>query len=261
MVDAGNESCVIEATSIASAQGRLEGVRFGVLVFTNLSQDHLDFHGTMDEYFEAKRRLFGRAARAAVNVGDPWGRRLAEELPDAITFGFADDADLTPEALDGIDLKLHGRFNVENALAAAAAAQALGVGYESIVPGLEAVEGVPGRFESIDERQPFVVLVDYAHKPDALENVLRAAREVARAACSASSAAAATATAASARRWGGSRPSSPTARSSPPTTRAPRIPWRSSTRCSPARPTSRSSPTAPRRSGSRSRAPRPATSS
>ena len=180
MVDAGNETCVIEATSIASAQGRLEGVRFGVLVFTNLSQDHLDFHGTMEDYFEAKRRLFNQAAGAAVNVGDEWGRRLAEELPGAITFGFADDADLTPEALDGIDLKLHGRFNVENALAAAAAAQALGVGYESIVPGLESVEGVPGRFESIDEGQPFVVLVDYAHKPDALENVLRAARGVAR---------------------------------------------------------------------------------
>ena len=179
MVAAGNESCVLEATSIASSQGRLAGIRFGVLAFTNLSQDHLDFHGTMEEYFEAKRRLFAQAARAAVNVDDPWGRRLAAELPDALTFGFADDARLRPEHLEGIDLKLRGRFNVENALAAAAAAQALGVGYEAIVPGLEAVRGVPGRFESVDEGQPFDVVVDYAHKPGALENVLRTARELA----------------------------------------------------------------------------------
>jgi UDP-N-acetylmuramoyl-L-alanyl-D-glutamate--2,6-diaminopimelate ligase len=180
MVEAGNESCVLEATSIASSQGRLAGIRFGVLAFTNLTQDHLDFHGTMEEYFEAKRRLFAQAARAAVNVDDPWGRRLAAELPDAVTFGFAEDARLRPEHLEGIDLKLRGRFNVENALAAAAAAQALGVGYEAIVPGLEAVRGVPGRFESVDEGQPFDVVVDYAHKPGALENVLRTARELAR---------------------------------------------------------------------------------
>ena len=180
MVAAGNESCVLEATSIASSQGRLAGIRFGVLAFTNLTQDHLDFHGTMEDYFEAKRRLFDQAARAAVNVDDPWGRRLAAELPDAVTFGFAEDAQLRPEQLEGIDLRLRGRFNVENALAAAAAAQALGVGYEAIVPGLEAVRGVPGRFESVDEGQPFDVVVDYAHKPGALENVLRTARELAR---------------------------------------------------------------------------------
>src|SRR4051794_26586536 len=79
MIDAGNRSVVIEATSIASAQGRLEGVRFEALVFTNLSQDHLDYHGTMDDYFAAKRRLFDQAGRAAVNIGDEWGRRLARE--------------------------------------------------------------------------------------------------------------------------------------------------------------------------------------
>jgi UDP-N-acetylmuramoyl-L-alanyl-D-glutamate--2,6-diaminopimelate ligase len=178
MLDAGNESCVIEATSIASAQGRLEGIRFAALVFTNLSQDHLDFHGTMEDYFAAKRRLFEQADRAAVNVGDEWGRRLAAELPDALTFGFADDAELRPEHLDGVDLKLRGRFNVENALAAAAAARLLGIDDSAVAAGLGRVSGVPGRFESVDEGQPFAVIVDYAHKPGALENVLRAARDL-----------------------------------------------------------------------------------
>jgi UDP-N-acetylmuramoyl-L-alanyl-D-glutamate--2,6-diaminopimelate ligase len=179
MAAAGNGACVIEATSIASVQGRLDGIRFAVLVFTNLSQDHLDFHGSMDEYFAAKRRLFAQAGCAAVNVGDEWGRRLAAELPEALTFGFADDAELRPEHLAGIDLKLQGRFNVENALAAAAAARLLGVGDEAIAAGLATVPGVPGRFESVDEGQPFAVIVDYAHKPGALENVLRTARELA----------------------------------------------------------------------------------
>ena len=81
MVDAGDRACVMEATSIAQAQGRLDGTRFAVLVFTNLTQDHLDFHGTMEAYFDAKRALFDQAERAVVNVGDEWGRRLASELP------------------------------------------------------------------------------------------------------------------------------------------------------------------------------------
>ena len=102
MVDAGDRACVMEATSIAQAQGRLDGTRFAVLVFTNLTQDHLDFHGTMEAYFEAKRALFAQAERAVVNVGDEYGRRLAAELPDAITF----DAD--SDALDGIELRLRG---------------------------------------------------------------------------------------------------------------------------------------------------------
>jgi len=177
MVDTGNRSCVMEATSIASSQGRLDGVRFAVLVFTNLSQDHLDFHGTMEEYFEAKRRLFEGVA-AVVNVDDPHGRRLAAELSGAVSFGFAEDADVRPEELDGIALRLRGRFNVENALGALAAALVLGVDQAAINAGLEAVGGVPGRFETVDEGQPFTVIVDYAHKPGALENVLRTAREL-----------------------------------------------------------------------------------
>jgi UDP-N-acetylmuramoyl-L-alanyl-D-glutamate--2,6-diaminopimelate ligase len=171
MLDAGDRSCAMEATSIASAKGRLDATHFAVLVFTNLTQDHLDFHGTMEEYFAAKRTLFEQAERAVVNVGDEWGRKLARELPGARTF--------TPdEDLDGIGLKLRGRFNRANALGAIWAARELGVGEPAIRAGVEALAGVPGRFESVDVGQPFAVIVDYAHTPDSLENVLRTAREL-----------------------------------------------------------------------------------
>jgi UDP-N-acetylmuramoyl-L-alanyl-D-glutamate--2,6-diaminopimelate ligase len=197
MLDAGDRSCAMEATSHGSALGRLDGVRFAALVFTNLSQDHLDFHPTMEDYFQAKRRLFfGEAPPpAAVNVGDDHGRRLAEELAAAgtplVTFGFAEDAEVRAEALDlagavttctaaGIPLRirLRGRFNVENVLGVVAAARLLGIPDEAVAAGVESVGGVPGRFEVVDEGQPFTVVVDYAHKPGALENVLRAAREL-----------------------------------------------------------------------------------
>ena len=197
MLDAGDRSCAIEATSHGSALSRLERVRFSALVFTNLSQDHLDFHPTMEDYFQAKRRLFfgEDAPPAAVNVGDEYGRRLADELRDAgtplLTYGFADEAEIRPEDIDlsgpvtsliaaGIPLRtrLRGRFNVENVLATVAAARLLGLPDESVAAGVESIGGVPGRFEIIDEGQPFTVVVDYAHKPGALENVLRAAREL-----------------------------------------------------------------------------------
>jgi UDP-N-acetylmuramoyl-L-alanyl-D-glutamate--2,6-diaminopimelate ligase len=130
----------------------------------------------MESYFEAKRRLFLVEPRpiAVVNVGDEYGRRLAEELPDALTFSAADAS-----ALGGIALKLRGRFNVENALGALTAARALGIEEDAIRRGLESVRGVPGRFESVDVGHPFHVIVDYAHKPDALEKLLRAVRELA----------------------------------------------------------------------------------
>ncbi len=197
MLDAGDKSCAMEATSHGSALGRLDGLRFAALVFTNLSQDHLDFHPTMEDYFQAKRRLFFGDAPppAAVNVGDEYGRRLADELGAAgtplVTFGFAEDADIRPEGLDlsgavttftaaGILLRtrLRGRFNVENVLGVVAAAQLLRIPEAAVAAGVESVGGVPGRFELVDEGQPFTVVVDYAHKPGALENVLRAAREL-----------------------------------------------------------------------------------
>ena len=158
---------------MGSTQSRLEGTRFAVLVFTNLPQDHLDFHGAMADYFEAKRRLFAQAAIAVVNVGDEYGAQLAAELPGVVPFRREDD-------LAGIDLKLRGAFNKENALAAAAAARSFGVDEAAIKRGIEAVERVPGRFEVVDEGQPFTVLVDYAHTPGALEATLEAARELTR---------------------------------------------------------------------------------
>ena len=196
MLDAGDRSAAIEASSHGSALGRLERVRFGVLVFTNLSQDHLDLHGTMEEYFQAKRRLFTGAQPppAAVNVGNEWGRRLAAELAEAhraplVTFGleagaevWADELELTPEGsrftAAGIELEtsLRGLFNVENALGAVAAALLLDLPEAAIAEGLAAVDNVPGRFETIDEGQPFAVLVDYSHTPASLETALRSAR-------------------------------------------------------------------------------------
>ena len=196
MLDGGDRSCALEATSHGSELGRLDRVRFSALVFTNLTQDHLDFHGTIERYFDAKRRLFtAERPPAAVNIGDPYGQRLAEELQGhdrLVTFGFADDAELRPESLDlgprgarftadGLELetRLRGRFNVENVLGAVAAARLLGIEDEAIARGVRELRGVPGRFEAVDEGQPFAVLVDYAHTPDSLENVLRTARDLA----------------------------------------------------------------------------------
>jgi UDP-N-acetylmuramoyl-L-alanyl-D-glutamate--2,6-diaminopimelate ligase len=170
MADHGDRAAVLEATSEAAAQGRLEGTRFAVLVFTNLTQDHLNFHGTMEAYFDAKAALFAQADRAVINVGDEWGQRLAATLPDAITF----DVDST--VLEGIDLALSGAFNRENAIGAALAADALCVPRDAIKRGIESLKGVPGRFETIDAGQRFTVIVDYAHTPEALENVIKAAR-------------------------------------------------------------------------------------
>ncbi len=173
MVEARDSACVLEATSEAQAQGRLAGTVFAVAVFTNLTQDHLNFHGTMEAYFAAKAAIFEQAAHAVVNIGGPYGARLAASLPGAIGF------DASSEALEGIGLKLRGRFNRENALGAVLAARELGVGSEAIRRGIESVAGVPGRFETIDEGQPFTVIVDYAHTPEALERVLGEARALA----------------------------------------------------------------------------------
>jgi UDP-N-acetylmuramoyl-L-alanyl-D-glutamate--2,6-diaminopimelate ligase len=143
------------------------------LIFTNLTQDHLDFHGTMDQYFAAKRALFSQAGRAVVYVGDEYGRRLAAELPRVVAY------DESSDAIDGIELRLRGRFNRENAIAAALAARELGVDDDAIRSGIESVAGVPGRFEAVEEGQPFEVIVDYSHTPGSLENALRAARGLA----------------------------------------------------------------------------------
>jgi len=188
---------VMEVSSHALAMHRVDGIAFRVAAFTNLSQDHLDFHSDMEDYFAAKRRLFEPpGGRAIVNADDEYGRRLIAELGEVTTFGVeTDDADYrardvrfdqggaeftadTPDGSVDVAIRIPGRFNVENALAAIAAARALGAEPAAIRAGLAEARRVPGRLEPVDEGQDFAVLVDYAHTPDSLENVLRAARDL-----------------------------------------------------------------------------------
>jgi UDP-N-acetylmuramoyl-L-alanyl-D-glutamate--2,6-diaminopimelate ligase len=212
MLDGGDRACAMEVSSHALALGRADGIHFAAAVFTNISRDHLDFHDTMEDYFQAKRRLFApgagggeRPAQSApadpprvsvVNVGDPYGRRLAAEIDGALRFAVGHEGadyratDLrctfdgcsfqlhTPAGDREVALRLPGRFNVANALGALAAVHALGGELDALVATLERGVHVPGRFEPVDEGQDFAVLVDYAHTPDSLENVLRAAREL-----------------------------------------------------------------------------------
>jgi UDP-N-acetylmuramoyl-L-alanyl-D-glutamate--2,6-diaminopimelate ligase len=200
MLDAGDEAVALEASSHGAHYRRLDRVRFDALVFTNLTLDHLDLHGDMETYFLAKRQLFTGIAPppAAVNVGDPYGRRLADELASAhraplVTFGLRPEAEVRADGLElgprgstftaagiRIETPLLGIFNVENVLGAVAGALLLDVDEAGIAEGIAAVTGVPGRFEGVDEGQEFAVVVDYAHTPDALATVLRAARPLAR---------------------------------------------------------------------------------
>ena len=195
MLDAGDVACAMEVSSHALELHRADAIHFAVAVFTNLTQDHLDFHETMEDYFNAKRRLFCEASpRAAViNVDDGYGARLAAELEDPITFAVDSPASYTAthvetglagsrfevETPDGrfeLSSPLRGRFNVYNVLGALAAARSLNVPLGTAAEAIETAGQVPGRFEPVEEGQGFAVLVDYAHTPDSLENVLMAAR-------------------------------------------------------------------------------------
>jgi UDP-N-acetylmuramoyl-L-alanyl-D-glutamate--2,6-diaminopimelate ligase len=198
MRERGAGSVSMEVTSHALALQRVESVRFKAAAFTNLSQDHLDFHSSMEDYFEAKRSLFtpDRTESGAVNVDDEYGRRLADEASVPIMgFGLGPDADVRAESVQlgphgsefllvtpagecKVSTSLAGEFNVLNCLAAAAAGLQGGVSFEAVEEGLGSPIAVPGRFESVDLGQPFSVVVDYAHSPDSLENVLRAARNL-----------------------------------------------------------------------------------
>ena len=179
MLAAGDQACAMEVSSHALELRRADGIHWAAVVFTNLTQDHLDFHPDMEAYFQAKRRLFVAATDGVriTNVDDEYGRRLAEEFA-CVTFGLDRPADYGPDTLAGVRLPLPGRFNQLNALGALAAARALGVEVEAAALGRVGL--VPGRFEPVDAGQPFTVLVDYAHTPDSLDNVLRAARDLAR---------------------------------------------------------------------------------
>ncbi|HKG03371.1 MAG TPA: UDP-N-acetylmuramoyl-L-alanyl-D-glutamate--2,6-diaminopimelate ligase [Conexibacter sp.] len=202
MRDGGDVACAMEISSHALELGRADAIHVAAAIFTNLTQDHLDFHPTMEEYFLAKRRLFLPEGKepprvAVVNADDAYGRRLADELSAAgrppLTFAIDREASyraievesgfarstftaLTPEGPIALSTPLPGRFNVQNVLGALAAVRALGVPLETIAAALPHAGRVPGRFEPVDEGQPFAVLVDYAHTPDSLENVLSAAR-------------------------------------------------------------------------------------
>ncbi len=195
MLDLGDQACAMEVSSHALELGRADGITFAVKVFTNLTRDHLDFHPDMEAYYLAKRRLFDQPGPAVVNADDEYGRRLVGELGDAVTFAIDTDADYrardirfdvtgavftvdTPAGAVGMTTRLPGLFNVSNALAAFTAARVMGIDADSAARALAEAGRVPGRFEPVEEGQGFGVLVDYAHTPDSLENVLRAAREV-----------------------------------------------------------------------------------
>jgi UDP-N-acetylmuramoyl-L-alanyl-D-glutamate--2,6-diaminopimelate ligase len=198
MLDGGDVACAMEVSSHALELRRVDAIAFAAAIFTNLTQDHLDFHADMEEYFQAKRRLFVSSEPPAVsvlNVGDSYGRRLAAEVEGALTFAVQEPADYTatdvrcgfdgcsftlqtPAGRRELTLPMPGHFNVANALGALATAHALGVDLDVAVAALERGVHVPGRFEPVEEGQEFAVLVDYAHTPDSLENVLRAAREL-----------------------------------------------------------------------------------
>ncbi len=196
MEQAGDEACVMEVSSHAMVMHRADAIDFDVAVFTNLTQDHLDFHDDMEDYFAAKRLLFASGPGASVvNIDDPYGQRLATEF-DVVTYSAkgnaadytasevqfdASGANFLVESEHGdliVRTALPGSFNVANALAALAAAIELGVDPQDAVDALAGASRVPGRFEPIDEGQDFAVLVDYAHTPDSVVNALRAARDL-----------------------------------------------------------------------------------
>jgi UDP-N-acetylmuramoyl-L-alanyl-D-glutamate--2,6-diaminopimelate ligase len=210
MRDAGCDTVAMEVSSHALDQGRVNGTRFAVGCFTNLSHEHLDYHGSLAAYFEAKAALFdpARTAVAAVNVADPHGVRInercrakgiatrtwaapatptvpadvrAEEI--RIGPGWSTFRLVAPElgpAGEAVRLGLLGRYNIGNAVGAAATGLAAGLPVDAVVMGLEAATVVPGRLERVDAGQDFTVVVDYAHTPDALRHVLVAARELTR---------------------------------------------------------------------------------
>ena len=200
--DQGAEAVSMEASSHALALQRLDGLAFDVGIFTNLTQDHLDYHRDFESYYAAKRRLFDLlkpGGRAVVNVEDEWGRRLVEELAETlgedrvVTYGRGAmvqvwDASLsesgtravleTPSGSYTFHSPLVGRYNLDNLLATAAAAEALGLPHEAVQEGFTRRGTIPGRLEPVDRGQPFPIYIDYAHTPGALEAVLRSVAEV-----------------------------------------------------------------------------------
>ncbi|MGH9773423.1 MAG: UDP-N-acetylmuramoyl-L-alanyl-D-glutamate--2,6-diaminopimelate ligase [Candidatus Acidiferrales bacterium] len=200
IAEAGGTHVALEASSHALAMDRLWGCRFGAAVFTNLTREHMDYHKDFENYFSAKRLLFegtgaGRPKCGVVNIDDPYGKRLCGLAKETLTYGLEAGAQVTAKkfalAFSGLEFTaqtpagkiavhspLVGRINVYNILAAIGAALALGIEKQAIEAGIANLKNVPGRFERIDEGQPFLVIVDYAHTDDALQNLLATAREL-----------------------------------------------------------------------------------
>ncbi|WP_445548460.1 MULTISPECIES: UDP-N-acetylmuramoyl-L-alanyl-D-glutamate--2,6-diaminopimelate ligase [unclassified Frankia] len=196
MAERGVTAAAMEVSSHAVALHRVGGIRFAGAAFTNLSQDHLDFHPSMEDYFAAKAALFTpeRTGVSVIDIDTPWGRQLAGAVPGAITCGTAADAHwravdvaagpsgtvfraLGPYGVDvRVGIALPGAFNVGNALVALALLVATGVPAPVAAAGLASLPGVPGRMERVDAGQPFLGLVDYAHTPDAVQTLLRTVR-------------------------------------------------------------------------------------
>ena len=191
MRDAGVRAVAMEVSSHGLDQHRVDGIRYSCAVFTNLTQDHLDYHASMHEYFAAKARLFtpGMSERAVVNHDSAAGRKLLRPDMPSITYGMGEGAEVRGTDVratsEGIAFRvgsreirssLRGRFNVANCLAALATARSFGIHDDVALRGIGSVRGVPGRAEAVEAGQGFLVLVDYAHTPDSVANVLRVAR-------------------------------------------------------------------------------------
>ncbi len=201
MADEGVQAVVMEVSAHAIDMFRLDGLSFEVGAYTNLSQDHLDYFGSMEKYFECKKRFFtsGMVRNAVLNVDEETSVNVLRDLTiPHLTFGIAAAADLFARDIEitengvGFELKLQGMhalpinlrmtgmFNVYNAIAAASCAMVLGISHEDIKAGLEKIENVPGRIEMLPTNTPYRVILDYAHAPDALDNILRTCREFTR---------------------------------------------------------------------------------
>lgn len=198
MADENVDSVVMEVSSHSLALGRVEGCEYDIGVFTNLSQDHLDFHANMEEYRDAKAKLFTQSKLAIINEDDKNGRWIKKRVPTKVfTYGIYKDADIyareleitdrgvafhlhTPSGSIPINLAIPGIFSIYNGLAAASICYNLGISLEIIAQGLQEVKGVDGRFELLDTGTDYSVILDYAHTPDGLENILTTAREFAK---------------------------------------------------------------------------------
>ncbi|WP_372806925.1 UDP-N-acetylmuramoyl-L-alanyl-D-glutamate--2,6-diaminopimelate ligase [Pontiella sp.] len=203
MSEAGCDSVVMEVSSHAIAMERVHGIRFNTVVFTNLTQDHLDFHNDMESYFDVKAELFRRLEKkkgcaAVINIDDPWGRKLVADprvQAKVLTYGFSADAMVcaakakldsggtsfkvaTPWGSARIRLQLLGRFNVNNALAAIAVGGLNGITLKCMAKTLKNIAAIPGRLEAVPNRKGKKIFVDYAHTDDALKNVLETLREI-----------------------------------------------------------------------------------